>query len=281
MFIQRQRCEDEPSERASDATTEMRVAAAMRRNAKASGRDLLAWTRDEAAEKRDRIMVQREGLSSAGLSPTSTDAEVLSEAAEQRRRAAQDRVHAVHYRVMATGDRVAAATDRTQGARDRVQAAADLDALTRQLALADTDQLTGARTRRAGLADLELEVERCHRESGRLALAYIDVVALKAVNDSDGHGAGDRMLRHVVAHIRADLRSHDLLIRIGGDEFLCALPDLAETDARKRLSQVAVRLASSFPSVGIRTGFAHLNSSDTIDDLIARADLELTARSVT
>jgi diguanylate cyclase (GGDEF)-like protein len=260
----------------SDAAMSVRLGAATRRNAKASGRDLLAWTRDEAAEERDRVMVRREALSSAGLSRAVTGAEVLSEAAEQRKRAAEDRAYATQYRVLAVEDRVAAATDRTQGARDRAQAVADLEAVTRQLALTETDYLTGTRTRRAGLLDLEHEVQRCHRESGQLALVYIDVVNLKAVNDSEGHGAGDRMLRHVVAHIRVDLRSDDLLIRIGGDEFLCALPDLTETDARNRLRQIAGSLAGSSQPVVIRTGFAQLTGSDTVNDLITRADQELT-----
>lgn len=54
-------------------------------------------------------------------------------------------------------------------------------------------------------------------------LAFIDVDNLKAKNDSLGHPAGDKLLRDTADSIRAHLRSYDLLIRFGGDEFLCGL----------------------------------------------------------
>ena len=72
-------------------------------------------------------------------------------------------------------------------------------ALLRQLAASETDALTGARTRAAGLADVDHEIDRARRTSGVLSLAYIDVVGLKAANDERGHAAGDALLQRVSA----------------------------------------------------------------------------------
>ncbi len=82
-----------------------------------------------------------------------------------------------------------------EGARDRLQA------LARALAVTENDALTGARTRAAGLTDLDHELDRRRRTSGALTVAYIDVVGLKRVNDAEGHPAGDELLKGVVALI--------------------------------------------------------------------------------
>jgi diguanylate cyclase (GGDEF)-like protein len=53
-------------------------------------------------------------------------------------------------------------------------------------------------------------------------VAFFDVDHLKVINDSRGHVAGDRMLQQVVDAIRGAVRSFDLVIAYGGDEFVCA-----------------------------------------------------------
>lgn len=67
-----------------------------------------------------------------------------------------------------------------------------------QLLHAETDPLTGARTRSAGLDDLVREMDRARRDTRLLAVVYRDVVGLRAVNDERGHAAGDALLRRVV-----------------------------------------------------------------------------------
>ncbi|GAC1442553.1 MAG: hypothetical protein NVS3B26_17230 [Mycobacteriales bacterium] len=60
----------------------------------------------------------------------------------------------------------------------------------------------------------------------RVIFAFIDVVGLKATNDPHGHAAGDRVLRQVADTVRGVVRDYDLMVRYGGDGFLCALSDL-------------------------------------------------------
>lgn len=136
--------------------------------------------------------------------------------------------------------------------------------------------LTGARTRRPGLADLDLEIDRARRTTGLLVVAYIDVVGLKTVNDAHGHAAGDELLQTAVRAIRAHLRSYDLIVRLGGDEFLCGLSGTTIEEARERFDAVIAALAADADRhCEIKVGFAVLEPMDSAAELIQRADAEL------
>ena len=76
------------------------------------------------------------------------------------------------------------------------------------------------------------EIERARRTGSKLTIAFVDVDRLKELNDTAGHPAGDRLLHLVVVTLRANMRSYDVIVRYGGDEFLCAMPNLAEDGAR-------------------------------------------------
>jgi diguanylate cyclase (GGDEF)-like protein len=264
--------------RRREQTAQARLDAGAKRDATAHARDLAALARDRAADARDLALAQLDAAAEQELDArVRTGVDVLISAAGQRKRAAQDRARAAEQRVLAADDRSRAARDREEGARGRRRALADRKALTRQLAIAETDPLTAARTRAAGLIELERELDRAQRTSGRLVVAYVDVVGLKALNDSEGHSAGDELLKGVVALIRAHLRSFDLMVRLGGDEFLCAMSNLTLPDARQRFSVIAAALAAAPGYRAITTGFAELTADDTVTKLIARADGELMA----
>ncbi len=187
-------------EREQTATARLQIAAA--RDATAATRDLAALARDQAADARDHAMVALDSIHEQERGPRAlTGADILIRAAKQRRRAAEYRAQANQQRAIAAQDRQAAAADREHAGSERAQAAVDREALAHQLKLAETDPLTGARTRAAGLADLEHELERCRRTRG-LVVAYVDVIGLKALNDSQGHQAGDELLTRAVALIR-------------------------------------------------------------------------------
>jgi diguanylate cyclase (GGDEF)-like protein len=253
-----------------------RVEGAAARDAVAHARDLAAESRDQAAALHDRELAAR-GASWTDDGRAVTGAEIVLRAAANRKRAAADRAVAAQGRARAAADRAQARRDREQAARDRVQAQADRDALLRQLAIAEIDALTGTRTRAPGLADLEREIDRARRTTGLLVVAYVDVVGLKAVNDTQGHSAGDALLQRAVRAIRGQLRSYDSIVRIGGDEFLCVMSGATIPDARQRFGAVQAALAADPDWCEIKVGFAALAPEDSAAELIRRADADLPA----
>jgi diguanylate cyclase (GGDEF)-like protein len=258
-----------------------RFSTAATRDESARERDLAAAARDEAATLRDRELETHDTGWSRGLRELSPARLLLrgsrgrTRAAAQRQAAADHRARAATDREQAAADRKQAAADREQAARDRERAAVDRDAMQHQIALAETDALTGSRTRGAGLRELDVEIIRSRRTTGKLVAAYIDVVGLKLVNDRQGHAAGDALLQRVVREIQAQLRPYDLVIRLGGDEFLCAMSGASDEEARERFAGVRAALAQHPGPCDIKVGFAMLGPDDTADALIERADSDL------
>jgi diguanylate cyclase (GGDEF)-like protein len=132
------------------------------------------------------------------------------------------------------------------------------------------DDLTGAHRRDAGILELEREVARATRTQQPFVLAFVDVDALKEVNDSDGHAAGDELLRHVADAIRKHFRPYDLIVRYGGDEFLCGALDLGRDEVATRFELINADLAARGASV--TAGLAELRPGEELAPLIQRAD---------
>lgn len=256
-------------------TAEARLNAADKRDAVAVARDLVARTRDDAADVRGRATALRVVAPLAGAAQASTSTAGNS---RRRSRVARQRARAAEQGAFAALDRRAAAVDREHAACERVHALVDREELADELALADVDPLTGARTRAAGLAALERELQRCRRTGVGLVVVYVDVVGLKALNDTRGHGAGDDLLRRVVRHMYQHLRAYDLVIRVGGDEFLCAATDMSAAEARRRFAAIDATLAVMPDDPSIRTGFAEHAPGETAAQLVARADGQLIGR---
>jgi len=237
----------------------------------------------DAAEARD----QEAERSEAARGGTANDArshyaQARGEAASDRRRASQDRRAEASERKQSKLDRAIALADRGAGASerndaqfDRSSALADRGASAREREHASHDDLTGAYMRGPGFVELERDMARARRAEVPFVVAFVDVDGLKAVNDSRGHAAGDRMLREVAHTFGEKLRSHDLVIRYGGDEFVCAISGLAIADATKRLALVSAALASSTEHASVTIGLAELRSDDSAEDLVARADAAL------
>lgn len=162
-----------------------------------------------------------------------------------------------------------------RAALDRLR---EMAAYTRKLVeVAATDDLTGALRRSAGLAALQREIDRSRRVGGRgISVIFLDVDGLKQVNDNDGHAAGDRVLIEVVAAIRKRVRSYDLVIRYGGDEFLCALVDVAPEDAARTLADIRRQYAATTGHT-VSVGMTTVGDADTADSVVARADAALYA----
>jgi diguanylate cyclase (GGDEF)-like protein len=133
------------------------------------------------------------------------------------------------------------------------------------------DGLTGAYRRDAGILELEHEIARAHRTGDSFVLAFVDVNNLKVRNDLHGHIAGDRLLRKIADTLRANVRSYDLVVRYGGDEFVCGFPALDVNDAAERFARINEDLASS-DEASVAFGLAELRRGDSLTELITRAD---------
>ena len=155
------------------------------------------------------------------------------------------------------------------------------------LRMAVYDPLTGLRNRRYGTAQLNAIAERARAESSAFAVMIVDIDRFKSVNDRWGHAAGDAVLVEVAARLAANLRATDLLARVGGEEFLIALPhtDLSEAQtAANRLCRAiesnqvvlsdGLRVSVTI-SIGMTTGGADARDPANVAELVAQADRAL------
>lgn len=135
-----------------------------------------------------------------------------------------------------------------------------------------TDPLTGLANRR----HMEVMLQHAWSAACRgepLAVMMIDVDGLKAVNDAQGHQAGDRLLREVAAALRGEARGSDLVVRYGGDEFLVILPRGDEAGARAVLERVRAHLdGRATLSAGIAV---HTHEAESPEHLVREADRRL------
>ena len=246
-----------------DRAADERDRSADHRDAAGDQRDQAGDRRDEAAEQRDRAAEQSEAQGSEGI-----PADVLNRSALARREAASDRLQA-------SQDRMAGAAERSQAELDRAGAMTDRGAAARERESSSIDELTGVYLRRAGFVALEREMARVRRAGEPLALAFVDVNGLKAINDSRGHAAGDQLLLEVASVFKARLRSHDLIIRYGGDEFVCAISGLDLAGAQERLALVNETLAETTEQGSVTVGLTELGPDDSPEELVARADAAL------
>jgi diguanylate cyclase (GGDEF)-like protein len=139
----------------------------------------------------------------------------------------------------------------------------------RRKALRDT--LTGIGNRLAFEQQLAREWKRARRYQRPLGVMLLDVDGLKRVNDTDGHGAGDDLLRSVGQRIAEDIREPDLAARLAGDEFVVLCPETGMSALR----QLAAKLEEQLERDGIRAsiGCGDLREEDTSpEDMVARAD---------
>jgi diguanylate cyclase (GGDEF)-like protein len=145
-----------------------------------------------------------------------------------------------------------------------------------------TDPLTGVLNRRGFVEAAEVELDRARRYGHPLALAFVDIRGLKAVNDTEGHLAGDQLLRRVTTLLRESARTHDLVGRIGGDELAVLLAEQSSDGAAAMTQRVRAQIPAYRASLGLVTtwdvtiGTATFpEDGDALDDLLAAADRRL------
>jgi diguanylate cyclase (GGDEF)-like protein len=103
---------------------------------------------------------------------------------------------------------------------------------------AQTDALTGVSNRRHALALAAEQFEHHHRIGAAISVAVLDIDFFKRINDSLGHHVGDEVLRAFCAQCKAHLRPGDVFGRLGGEEFVIALPGASAEVARAVVERV-------------------------------------------
>jgi diguanylate cyclase (GGDEF)-like protein len=154
--------------------------------------------------------------------------------------------------------------------------------LARQLGFEAThDSLTGLPNRRYMQDHLARAIDLASRHHMRLGVLVIDLDGFKAVNDSHGHSAGDRVLEDVARRFKIQSRASDLVVRTGGDEFAVIAENVEQPDSLKNLAQRLVEClrpaieldANTSVSVGCSIGIAIFpDHATTLDALFAAAD---------
>jgi diguanylate cyclase (GGDEF)-like protein len=164
----------------------------------------------------------------------------------------------------------------------RRREAHSLGQLERVKAVAKTDPLTGVLNRRGFTEAVDRELARARRHGRPFVLAYVDVRGLKAVNDTEGHLAGDELLKAVATLLTESARADDVVGRIGGDELGLLLVEQSGDSAAAVTRRIEAQVSARRSALGLRTPWgltvgtaAFPEDGGTFDDLVAAADRRL------
>ncbi len=150
----------------------------------------------------------------------------------------------------------------------------------RLASLASHDALTGLPNRARFDERLREEITLAPAGGARVGVLFLDFDGFKAVNDTHGHEMGDVALLDIAARLRELVRTGDTVARYGGDEFLIALPGVADADEVLRLAERIVRafadgvtILGTAMSLGVSVGVAlYPDDGEEAGALVACAD---------
>ena len=146
-----------------------------------------------------------------------------------------------------------------------------------------TDPLTAVHNRRALEQELARANSRAARDGHAYSILMIDLDGLKALNDRQGHPAGDRALRLIASAATEAIRGYDVVARYGGDEFVVVMHDGGLDAARLTAERVRVRATSLLGSdpllagTTISVGVAAWRPGMTPEDVLAESDADMYA----
>jgi two-component system, cell cycle response regulator len=133
---------------------------------------------------------------------------------------------------------------------------------------ATRDALTGL-FNRAAFEDLfSRELDRAARSLTPTGLLMLDLDHFKILNDTNGHPAGDKVLRETARRLKGQVRSYDIVGRLGGEEFCIVLPNCSESEVRARAEAIRLAIANE----PVRNGHARIPVTASVGALSALPD---------
>lgn len=149
--------------------------------------------------------------------------------------------------------------------------------LARERALSRTDPLSGLMNHRAFYEESARLLALCRRGRRPVTLACLDLDDFKRVNDTQGHLAGDDLLRTVGKVLQSTLRASDLTARLGGDEFAVLLPELSPVEARQALQRLHLAISHAVDGSAIAAtvsigAFTAMAAPEDVKTMLHKAD---------
>jgi len=144
--------------------------------------------------------------------------------------------------------------------------------------LAVLDSLTGLYNRRSGELRLGEEIARSQRHARPLTVLLLDINALKAVNDTLGHPAGDEVIKQFAERLQKAIRGSDVAVRLGGDEFMVVLPECKPDEVHLVLGRLTgKKIEFDDHSIDLRfaAGWTDYIPGESVETLLKRADAAL------
>jgi diguanylate cyclase (GGDEF)-like protein/PAS domain S-box-containing protein len=142
------------------------------------------------------------------------------------------------------------------------------------------DELTGLINRREFEELLKKYLNDTRGNTKDHVIAFLDLDRFKVINDTAGHAAGDALLKTVANILEKNIRTTDIVARIGGDEFALILPNCSLTNAKKIAAQIVkavntyrLNWENKIYDIGISIGLVHFHPKEiTLERLLSQAD---------
>jgi two-component system cell cycle response regulator len=141
--------------------------------------------------------------------------------------------------------------------------------------LANHDDLTGLPSLRLCKDRLDRSLADSRRRKQKTTIMFLDLDGFKQINDDYGHGHGDMVLKITADRIKAELRETDTVARIGGDEFVVILSNIAGQIAINLIEQISqpIQIENDEATVSASIGTAiYPDDASTVENMIRLAD---------